>query len=375
MESQARPSRFQRQHLYASVRTFLTDRSKQSDFRYSAAVVKMWDRMCEFLEHPGRFDGGLELKNFLDIIPSADEDDETVYIRVTKSRLKEKLNTFFTTSVGKAEAWSVCLDRGDYVPRFIPSTSLIALFWEPHIHGSLPTQLYYPEPFFMADDENTVIRNRKVNSIADLEKSTLFDQERRRTLRQTYSYVPSGIVRAMCKIMTELRDQLQDIECLPFPPNASLPSRKSLIVVGAASSMDAVAPLESGLRIQTTINDAGVEAIRIDGEDFIEEKSTRSKQTVLKRGVLTRRSFMGGTATVISAHHGNVVDAITNFVGDPAKLMQLHSALKSSSFPEMFQASFEVQVSTVSSNQQAFEATLHRVRVPKRSNTLPTVDE
>ncbi|HTZ90712.1 MAG TPA: hypothetical protein VMA71_10230 [Alloacidobacterium sp.] len=274
-------------------------------------------------------------------------------MRSLKNRLNADLANFFDYGEGRLQKWRVYFEHKDYRPHFRSNTpptqeiDYLAQFWAPHRQSSNPTHILYPEPCFFIDSQRTYLRNPDANRPEDRERFSYLLTDWTK-LKTTYSYVPSGAVKAMLCIMACFRQWDQEITPKAFLPHDRVPDAPNLIVLGTSTSMQAVATLERSLPIHT-----GLKHVTIDGEDPVEdtEYDEQGEMMYRKWGTLTRRwhRFPDRIVTVISAHHGRAVDAIASFLTTPLSLSTLAEYLKSPrTFPASFQALFSVEMEETS---------------------------
>jgi hypothetical protein len=218
-------------------------------------------------------------------------------------------------------------------------------FWEPH--RSLPRPaILYPEPQFFIDPKGTYIRNPGVNTPEEAAQLGIQGE-----LKTSYSFVPSGIVHAMLRVMETLctaqpgRNRVHPTASVIRHSTATPPPGDNLIVLATPTSATAlVAKLEEGLPMRTTSTGVSLN----DAADLLEDTSDVQGDcvTMVKWGVLTRRppGFKDRALTLLAARHGRTVEAMARFLTDPKQIPALARQLQRQEFPHSFQALFRVEM-------------------------------
>jgi hypothetical protein len=206
---------------------------------------------------------------------------------------------------------------------------------------------------FYQDRQNTYLRNPEAPKLGNHGRfSYLVEKEHPddiypNQLRPTHSYVPSGTVSALLLLMEYFRKQPggREITPVPFLPDDTVPDKANLIVLGTSTSMDAVATLERSLPFYTGLT----QEITIEGEEPVKdtEYDEHGVRMFHKWGTLTRRWFKYNDriVTVISGHHGRVVEALAEFLTTRSAFATLAELFHNPvTLPAYFQALFSVHL-------------------------------
>ena len=274
--------------------------------------------------------------------------------RQMASRLKKDCAHFFDKSEeGRRQKWCVYFTDGDYLPRFkINSPSpkeedFFTAFWFVHRDSMNPTRLVYPEPQFFIDKGDTYLRRPRAYGIQDKKQFDYLYPDDWDHLRTAYSYVPSGIVGAMLRIIACFHSFGRDILVTPLRPGPDdlVPdTRDNLIVLGTPTSTRVTTILEEGLPIRAHpehITRAEDRPVDEGGSEYAENDAPLSP----KWGVLTRRRhrYDDRVVTLLTARHGRTVDAMAQFITSAADMSHLGEKLhKPMLCPDWFQALFRV---------------------------------
>lgn len=260
--------------------------------------------------------------------------------------LKNALNEFFENeTLGMEQRYRVeFVGDGNYLPVLrdrrseVRPDNLVPRFWQPHkwnMHNEddRPTLILFFEPQFFIDAKGTYFRNPGVNTHEEAAQLGFGGE-----LKKSYSFVPSGIVQAMLHVMKALRP---DPNHNVYPRTSIIkhatdtpPDHENLVVLATPTSKKLVATLESGFSMRTSARGVslnGAEPL----EDTAEPIGTDSAEMV-KWGVLTRRPHRvkDRTVTLLSAKHGRTVEAMAQFLTNPADIPALAIQLQRPRFPQ-----------------------------------------
>jgi hypothetical protein len=267
-------------------------------------------------------------------------------IRALVYRLNRNLERFFAkAAAGRAHAHRVKIHeyRLYFEPNVVePATNLVEGFWSPYLNSDKPVRILYPEPQFFMDDRFTYLRNP---AAATPDRNELFAYLRPEgTLVESYSFVPSGVVRALLFLIEAFTDSGIRFIGSPIRPymQADHEEDEHIVVLGTPSTTPLITTLETRMPLQVTtagISRDGVVTYCDDNEEDL---------TGVKWPLLTRRAhrFTGRLITVISAKHGRTVQALAGFLTRHPDLQVLARHLNvSDAFPREFQTVFEVEMS------------------------------
>lgn len=267
-------------------------------------------------------------------------------MRALVYRLNKNLQRFFAeATAGRAHAHRVTIHeyRLHFEPNVVePATNLVESFWSPYLDSDKPVRVLYPEPQFFMDDRFTYFRNP---AAATPDRKELFEYLRPEgTLAPSYSFVPSGVVRALLFLIEAFTGSGIRFTASPIRPymQADHEEDEHVVVLGTPSTNPLVTTLEARMPLQLTtagISRDGVATYLDDNQEDL---------TGVKWALLTRRAhrFTGRLITVISAKHGRTVQALAGFLTRHPDLQMLARHLNvSDAFPREFQTVFEVEMS------------------------------
>ena len=272
-------------------------------------------------------------------------------VKSQKNHLKADVDEFFSTGAGQNEQWCVYFEDKDYRPHFRHNDrpqkdrDNLAEFWAPHFESTSPTLLLYPEPMFFKDTKSGIyLRHPSANKAIQRDHFRNLTPEWAQ-LETTYSFVPSGSVRAMLSLMECFRREWhEEIEAKPFLPHSLVPDTPNLLVVGSSTSIHAVQTLERSLPLHTS-----AEGITVGDEVYTERRVTEpgGQTYYYKWGSVTRRWHHSPSrvVTVISAQYGGTVDAIARFLTERRSFpMLLQTCPTAGALPSWFQVLFSVEM-------------------------------
>jgi hypothetical protein len=270
-------------------------------------------------------------------------------MKSTKNRLSRDFAKFFSEGEGRGQKWRAFFKNKDYRPHFELNThttegiDYFDQFWAPYRDSKRPTHILYPEPTFFVDSDGTYLRNPRINSPEDRKKFAF--AQKWGELKTSHSYVPSGTVSALLRMLDLFRKLGREITPKEFLPHDRLVEGPNLIVLGTSTSMQAVKTLETGLPFRT-----GLQHVTVEGEaEPLKDSETEGDDGLmyLKWGTLTRRWHQSRDryVTTIPAHHGRAIDAIAQYVSDPANMPFLAEKLgQPKTLPHGLQSVFSINM-------------------------------
>lgn len=218
-------------------------------------------------------------------------------------------------------------------------------FWSHYFASDKPVRILYPEPEFFIDEHPTYFRNPAAIATDVRQAFEYLDVAGgAEKLERAYSFVPSGIVRAMLFLVEMFQERPVRVHATPVWPFSSEnhDPDADLIVLGTPTTSPITNTLEERMPARTT-----PEGIEIGGmlkyRDANQEDTTGEKW-----GLVTRRAhrFRGRLITVISAKHGRTIQAITEFLTRRDDMEKLAQHVRSSGeSPHKLQTVFRVDMS------------------------------
>jgi hypothetical protein len=234
-------------------------------------------------------------------------------IRAHISRLNKRIRRFFK---GKGRIFVQHVEIDEYRLRFPRNVEaetpehFRTEFWSHYFSSDKPVRVLYPEPEFFIDERLTYFRNPA--SIESDVSEAFGYLNAAGNLERAYSFVPSGIVRALLYLSEMFQEQHVPVHATPvwpFTPGNHDPEG-DVIILGTPTTSSITVTLEERRAARTTS-----EGIEIGGalkyRDAHQEDTTGEKW-----GLVTRREhrFAGRLITVISAKHGRTIQAIAQFL-------------------------------------------------------------
>jgi TIR domain len=227
---------------------------------------------------------------------------------------------------------------------------LAALFWEPYVRSGKPTRIIYPEPQFFRDDKHTYLRNQEADQRDRKEAFSYLNIEG--GLAPSYSFVPSGIVKAMLYLIEYLnRHRTKVVAKSLYPATPFDDSDENVIILGTPGMIDFIPVLEARYPIHTQRD--GVEVVPPGNGptrkliDDTQDNMNARQVHLVKWAVLTRRPHIhrDSITTVLGAAHGRSIEAIAGFLTRTPELQILLGNLGcQDKFPRQMQALFRVQM-------------------------------
>jgi hypothetical protein len=229
---------------------------------------------------------------------------------------------------------------------------LVTSFWEPYVDSGRPTRIFYPEPQFFRDDRHTYMGNEYAG-----------EQDRKEVfsylnlpggIAPSYSFVSSGIVRAMLQLIDCLHKRRIKVRAQALRPTMPFEhSDENVIILGTPGMMALISILEAPYRFHTQRDGVTVESGEGDAgktlpvklTDDTQENMSASKVHLNKWAVFTRRPHVhpDNITTVLAAPHGRSIEAVAGFLTRSPELSDLSGLLATQNkFPRQMQVLFRV---------------------------------
>jgi hypothetical protein len=282
------------------------------------------------------------------------DDPHRAKLRKTISSLKKDLELFFSKKDEGRKA-SHRIEIADYThilsfPANVVDLSgqLIKMFWDSYIRSNLRNCLYYPEPQFFRDSHYTYLRNPEVNSEAGISHFSYLKVKG--ALKPSYSYVPSGLVVAMARLLEFFARQQTEITAAGLGPyeNFQDDHEENRIFLGTpGTSLSMISNVGASLPLQT-VRERHANAVVVHEENGKFRKyrdRTRADGVREKHVVVSRRFRLSSCTTCVAGHSRAVQGVVENFtrsagVSEFAKRFARPEQMKSD-----FQALFRVEMS------------------------------
>jgi hypothetical protein len=252
---------------------------------------------------------------------------ETTAVSGVRVRLNEKLDILFDREEGSTEEYRVTVTKGTIGLRFAknptPDRDPIQVFWKAYLDAG-EAIVYYPEPQFFKDDNNTYFRNHTLNDEKNLGKARqLFRLKGSEGIEPSQSFVPSGFVRSVVQLFQcfasqrKLRMTAHPIRWADTVPNL----RHHHILLGTSSSVNVLSKITDVFPVESYRDDSNFNAIRIRDSKRVYRDDNHtpnqdSADLLRKWVVVTRRRVADGRFATVLAGHSRAVEGAVNLFTD-----------------------------------------------------------
>jgi len=242
-----------------------------------------------------------------------------------------------------------------------PAIQLEGEFWKPYWANDRqhkPVRVYYPEPRFFRDKKDTYIRNPEVTTKEQVSFFSYLHAEGE--LRESFSYVPAGVVRAILSLYDFFQPKGVSLAVSAVRPGTMPDDEDEHVIILGTPTSNGMIPLKEGaMPLKVTW-----EAVDVDRRlkrlykissppgipvrhRYVDERNEGLFEK--KWGLVTRCEHIAGRAmTIVSAKHGRTVQALIRSLTRHQELEGLQQLVREldvdDTFPDRFQALFQVDM-------------------------------
>lgn len=285
-------------------------------------------------------------------------------------RLGKTLATFFLDphAQGSNEEIRVDIELYSHLLRFRPNhgpTDRISAFWNQYFSSFKTTQLYYPEPQFFRDRQNTYIRSGEVNRRGQEQYFAYLLRDDHGGLFPSFSFVPSGFVAATSRLFECFHINEAALKASRLTPSMNeVPAgEENVVILGTpTTSADLIASIERDWPMRTTMA-ARKNAFMVSDKLYQDETQEEEAEFVemTKWVVATRRVEASGRVITVLSGHSRSVQGVAEVFTSEEKIEQVKRSFGKDEFPKEFQILFKVRMDKHRGELEIKNATAEKV--------------
>jgi hypothetical protein len=273
----------------------------------------------------------------------------------TRVRANKRLEELYQSGACRDAEFRLTITKGTLALRFgphEPKVDYVNDFWAPYLDGERVV-VYYPEPQFFKNEQDTYFRNHKINDAATKTASQFFIGKPT-GLVPSQSFVPSGFVVALIQLFNafgfastrRLRLSAQRLRWA----ESMQEQQANVILMGTSSSVREIARTTDAFLMASHRDDEGHNAVNLPGVGSYVDHSYKPGDglaTILTKWVVvTRLRKENRFVTVFSGHSRAVEVAVKFFTGVKLGNLELSDVAKAFGNEYRFDGEFQILLGT-----------------------------